>query len=293
MAGRALMPSEVQRGGGMAKLNWVLELSEPERFVQELETAELYRLIGDIGRANAGPLLELSSDDQLSEIQMLDLWSKDEVRLDRWFGWLDLARTLNVDTTLRVAKATQPELLELIFTRHVRVHDRELDTSTVPDELALLDTPDGAFYVTIPRDDEMSERLPGLMKLLWAADMERMVRILHSARFSLPSALEESLRRLRTGQLADMGFVGPHDALEVYAILDLGEVEASLSGPSVTGARVESYGRQVQDLSLRDVVAPRLLRQSLESLDESHRREYLNAFAKHNRIENQNSLFGT
>jgi len=273
------MPAEVHRGGGMAKLNWVLDLTDPSHFVQELETGELYRLIGDIGRASSAQLLELANDDQLAEIQILDLWNKDEVRLDRWFGWLDLARTLNVDTSIRVAKATQPELLEWIFTRHVRVHGRELDTAEVPDELALYDTPDGAFYVTVPRDDELADRLPGLMKLLWAADMDRMFRIFHSARFSLPSVLEESLRTLRAGQLADMGFVGPHDALEVYAIVDLNEVKALLDEPVQAGVQTERYGRQAQDLSLRDVFAPRLLSDSLEALTDSHRREYLSAFA--------------
>ena len=86
--GRSSMPAEIRSAGGMRKLNWILGLSDPGGWIQELASSEFYLLTKDIGAADSGALIELASPDQLQGIQDLDIWSKDEVRFDRWMGWL-------------------------------------------------------------------------------------------------------------------------------------------------------------------------------------------------------------
>ena len=214
--GRSSMPAEIRSAGGMRKLNWILGLPDPGGWVQELASSEFYLLTKDIGAADSGALIELASEDQLQGIQDLDIWSKDEVRFERWMGWLQLARTASVDTALRFLKATDSELYLRLLTSRITVHDKTLDLDTVPDHLQALQTPDFMFWVTIPHEDAISEDLPMILKLLWAADTDRMRTIFQAALYELPAEVSTLQGRLRGGRLLDMGFYPPAEALEVY-----------------------------------------------------------------------------
>ena len=68
LTGRAQMPAHVRTGGGIQKLNSVLDHPAPAELVQGLTTGELYYLMQDIGKGNAYPLVELASDEQLQGV---------------------------------------------------------------------------------------------------------------------------------------------------------------------------------------------------------------------------------
>ncbi|MCB9728770.1 MAG: hypothetical protein H6746_09880 [Deltaproteobacteria bacterium] len=277
------MPAELRGANGMRKLNWLLDLADPKAMVRSLSTGELYFLTKDIGHNDAGALLELASNEQLRGILDLDVWSGHEVRFERWLGWLDLARDASLETAQRLVRQTEDELLLLLFTKRVQVHASDLETDTVPDELQLLQTPDFAYWVTIPHEDEdLCDRLRDLMSLLWSSDPERMRELLLAARFELPSAVEESLIFFRQGRLEEMGFVGPEEALRAYAWLDPGRARQRVREhlqrvrPAMPLAPL---GDVAQDLVLRDVEPPALLAEALSLLDDDARARVAEAFA--------------
>ncbi len=197
LTGRAQIPAAVRAKGGMAQLNWVLSLERVEEFVGALATEELYLLMSDIGAQDAYHLMEYATDEQLGGLVDLDVWVGERVELPRWITWVDRALEVGYETALRFIRATEPELIELLVTKDVQVHPNDLDLDEVPDELAAFQTPDGAFWVTLPRGHELEARLPELMKLLWAADGGVMRDIFQASRFELPSPLEETLRHFR------------------------------------------------------------------------------------------------
>ena len=86
LTGRALIPADVRSAGGMATLNWILSAEEPETFVQAIATPDLYFLMKDIGLSDSHVLLELATVEQISGVLDIDIWSKHEVKLDRWRG---------------------------------------------------------------------------------------------------------------------------------------------------------------------------------------------------------------
>ncbi|MEZ4266160.1 MAG: DUF6178 family protein [Myxococcota bacterium] len=283
IAGRARMPAALRGANGMKKLNWLLDLADPKAMVRSFSTGEFYFLVKDIGAHDAGALLELASNEQIRGLLDLDLWSGHEVRFERWLSWLDIANSANLETAQRVVRQTEDELLVLLFTSRVQVYPADLETDTVPDELQLFQTPDFAYWVTVPHEDEeLAERLRGLMSLLWSADPGRMRELLLAARFELPSSIEESLIFFRQGRLEEMGFVGPEEAPRAYKWLDPGRARQRVREhlervrPSLPTI---DMGGSVQDLALRDIEPPALLGAALQLLDDEERARIAEAFA--------------
>ena len=280
LSDRGRLPAEVRRGGGMAALNWLLDREAPQDFIGELATGELYYTMKEIGGGDSHVLLDLATEEQIRGVLDLDLWTGHEVKLERWIDWLDRARSYSIDTALKLVRATEPELLQLLFTRTITVHGGDLDIDTVPDELQVLPSPDGAFWVTIPREHELADRLHDMMKLLWAADIERMRDIFQTARFELPSNIEESLIRFRGGRLEEMGFFTPGEALSVYAHLSpkrmREEVRSDLKAMRV--APPIGHGSVIHDVVLHHVTPPDTLGAVLSEMTSSERARFAETF---------------
>ncbi len=273
LVGRSRLPMELRDADGMRRLNWVLDLDDPEAFVRELATGELYHLMKDIGFGDSRLLLDLASEEQIARLLDLDLWAGHELRLDRWFGWLDLAESIDNDAALKLIRSTESEILQLLFTQIVQVHAKDLDVDTVPDDLQVLQTPDFAFWVTVPRDHEVCDRLHGLMRLLWSADTDRMRDIFETARFELASNVEESMVRFRAARLAEMGFCAPGEALEVYSWVPPKKVRDTLRAElaQLPAWQTRLEGAVVQDLVLVGVPASALLAEAIAMLGDEAR----------------------
>ena len=280
LSGRSQLPAHVRSGGGMAALNWLLDREDPASFLGQLATGELYYTMQEIGVGDSHVLLDLATPEQIRGILDLDLWTGHDVKLERWVGWLDMARSHSIDTALKLVQSTEPELLQLLFTRTITVHGGDLDIDMVPDELQVIPSPDGAFWVTIPREHELADRLHDMMKLLWAADMTMMRDVFQTARFELPSQIEETLIRFREGRLEEMGFFTPGDALSVYAYLSPTRMRAEVRG-DLEALRVAppiEHGTVVHDVILHHVTPPDTLGAVLGEMSPSERARFAETF---------------
>ena len=280
LTARGGMPANVRSGGGMAALNWLLDREAPEVFLGELATGELYFTMKEIGLGDSHVLLDLATPEQIQGILDLDLWTGHDVKLERWIGWLDMARSHSIDTALKLVRSTEPELLQLLFTREITVHPGDLDIDIVPDELQVIPTPDGAFWVTIPRDHDLADRLHDMMKLLWAADMGKMRDIFQTARFDLPSSIEETLIRFRQGRLEEMGFFTPGEALSVYAHTPPKRMRAEVreSLDEMVVAAPITHGDVLHDVILHHVTPPDTLGAVLTEMTPTERGRFAETF---------------
>ncbi|MDP6945626.1 MAG: DUF6178 family protein, partial [Myxococcota bacterium] len=280
LTARSVLPAHVRSGGGMAALDWILDLADPEGFVSQLATGELYYAMQEIGVGDSHVLLDLATPEQILGIFDLDIWTGHEVQLDRWIHWIDIARNHSIDTALKVVCATEPELIQLLFTRVIKVHGRDLDIDTVPDELQVIPSPDGHFWVTIPREHPLADRLHDMMKLMWAADMKRMLDVFQTARFELPNVIEETLLRFRSGRLEEMGFFTPGEALSVYAYLSpkrmREQVRRDLEAMRVAPPREQAA--VVQDVVLHHVTPPDTLAAVLHEMTQEERARFAETF---------------
>ncbi len=278
---RGALPAELRTAPGMRKLDWVLGLEDPRGYVSSLATTELYYLMKDIGTSDVSSLLEMASDEQVQGLMDLDLWTGYEVRLERWLGWIDLAKEAGLEAALRVIRVTEPEVIQLFFTGEIQVLPKDVELDEVPDVLQITPTPDGEFFVTIPVEHPIAPYLHDFMKLLWAADIEKMRDILVTARFELPSQVEETLIHFRRGRLEEMGLAPPEEALGVYAWLDpervRERVRTELEGLDRFYAR--PLGESAGDLALRGAHIEGLLREALSQLDEDGRERFAQALS--------------
>jgi len=280
LAGRRRFPAELRNAGGMKKLDHLLELATTSDFVRELATEELFLLIHDIGKQDAYPLLAHASEEQLAGLVDLDAWQKDRLVLSRWIEWLDLALAVDTDTALRFVNAQDEETLEWLFINDVTIHGRDLEPSDVPDELQCYASPDGLYWVTVHQEHDLADRIPQIMKLMWAADIDRARLIFEQARFDLPSSVEEYMLKFRSGRIRDLGFEPASDAPAVFTRLDARALRTEVRSQLEERPRVHSVevGAVIEDLVLRGVRPPTLLGEALSGLDEAGREAFGEAF---------------
>lgn len=280
LAGRGRLPASVRNKSGMARIDHLLELATTTDLMAELAVEELYLMIQDVGRADAYPLLEFATREQLQGLLDLDMWHKGAPVVTRWLEWLDLTFAASIDTAIEFIASNDDETLEWLFIKDVTIHGNDLDTSTVDDAFALLESPDGMYYVTIPQEHELTERLPQIMRLMWAADADRARLIFDQARFDLPASVEEYMLGFRSGRLQDMGFLSEAEAHTVFARLNARDLRAEVRGglddrPEV---RPALRGAILEDLVLRGVTPPNLLGAALAELGDSARAAFAEAF---------------
>jgi len=270
IAARSKLPAELQRASGMKKLDWIIGLDDPKAFVGALAPQELYYWIRDIGKGDAYALLEFANREQVQALVDIDAWSRGELLLPRWLEWLDLALAVDIDTALEFVQAQDDETFEWLFTGDVEVHPADHDLDFVPDELAAFHSPDGMYVVTVAREHPLEERLPQLMKLMWAADEDRARVLLQQVQFELHSNVTDDMQRFRDGRLQDLGFEPAHEALEVFTVVPVRELrDTARNGVAPVGgvgAPAETTGL-VRDLVLREVPAPELLGAALDQLE--------------------------
>jgi len=268
LTGRSHLPRELESASGMQKLDWILGQPDPQGFIQALAPQELYYWMRDIGKGDALPLLEMADREQKRALVDIDAWSRHELLLPRWLEWLDLAHAAGDDTALDFIAAQDDETLEWLFTGDVTVHPADHDLDTVPDELAAFHTPDGMYLLTVPRDHELEERLPRLLKFLYASDEDRARLVLQQVQFELRSNITEQMERFRDARIQDLGFEPMDEALALYTTLPVAALRDEVRrGASVDdmppGAVATGLAR---DLVLRDVPAPELLGEALAAL---------------------------
>ena len=281
LAARHALPTPLRGTSGMQRLNAILELTDPKTFVQELATQELYLLMHDIGRTDAYVLIEHASESQLEELIALDVWHRDDVQLERWLGWLDLANACSHDVALRYIKSTDAQLLQLLLSGDIRVHGKDLDIDTVPDHLQLISSPDAMFKLTVPREHPLEERLPELLKLLWAQSPDRMRTICTATQFELRAQLQESLYRFRNGRLEDMGLCSTEHAAEIYELVNPKSLRNQIRQSLDELATIRPFAAATTgfDLVLAGTEAPDFLAEALGQADDSTRALFGEAFA--------------
>ncbi|MFT7580564.1 MAG: hypothetical protein ACI9MR_002235 [Myxococcota bacterium] len=273
LGGRGRLPAELRHASGIRKIDHILSLPDVADFVETLATEELYLLIKDIGRNDAYPLLEYATREQMRGLVDIDAWNKHDLQLDRWLGWFELAEAVSFERVQEFLSAADDELLEWLFIKDVTVHGSDLDKDFVPDDQALFQTPDFMYWVTVERGHILEDRLPHLMKMLWATDVDRIRLILQQARFDVPASVEAYMDHFRNGRLADMGFSSPTEALAVFSTISLKSLRTQVREHLEEYAlmRPPATGSVAFDLALVDVTPPPFLGAALALLDETAR----------------------
>ena len=227
---KALVPAEVAAARtelaavqGKRRLDLILDAPDPGALVRALPADELYFTIGEIGLADAAPLVPLASLEQFRIFLDLDAWRGDQIDAQRALTWLRAARSGSQQDPRAAARwkrkltGIDRELLYFVLRSDLVIHDLQDTPDPEVDSDRALRTPDGHFLVEfLPSGAEYSA-LRGILDDLYAEDPFQAGRLLSSLRWETPSELEEGALRWRTGRLADLGIPPLEEALSWFA----------------------------------------------------------------------------
>ncbi|HEX9050942.1 MAG TPA: DUF6178 family protein [Anaeromyxobacter sp.] len=208
---------------GRRRLDVILDAREPQALVRALPADELYLVVREVGLGDAAPLVQLASAEQFKVFLDLAAWTREGVEPRRALPWLRAARAganLEPKAAARWARklaGIDRELLYLVLRDTLRLHDLEQDPDPEFESDRFMRTPEGKFVVEFLVDGAEYAAVRGVLDDLYAEDPFAATRLLSSIRWDLPSELEETALRWRTGRLADLGFPSLEEARSWFA----------------------------------------------------------------------------
>ncbi len=213
----------LSRASGKRRLDLIFDARDPGALVRALPPDELYFTIREIGLADSVELVQFASAEQFKVILDLDTWRQGRFEPRRALPWLRAARVGALDDPRAAARlarkmrALDPELALLIFRDALIIHDLKVVEDPEIESDRTFRTADNAYLIEFLVDGTDYVAVRGLIDDLQAEDVFKLSRLFASLSWELPSELEETALRWRTGRLADLGYPALEEALSWYA----------------------------------------------------------------------------
>jgi hypothetical protein len=222
-AALARLRGELAQARGKRRLDLILDQPDPAALVRALPADEVYFTVCDIGLGDAVELVQLASARQFRTFLDLAGWRGARFEPRATLPWLRAARAGSTATPLAAARwraklrRLDLEVLDLVLRDALRVHDLEDDPDPHLEADRFMRTAEGKFILEFLVDGAEYAAVRGLVDDLTAEDPFQATRLFSSLRWELPSELEETALRWRTGRLADLGYPSVEEALSWFA----------------------------------------------------------------------------
>jgi hypothetical protein len=201
--------------------------------IRSLPADQLYFDILAVGLADSTGVVQLASPEQFQSFVDLAAWKGDRIDHHALLRWVRAARGDEPEAFQAKITGLDLELLESLLRATTVIHDLEEEPDLHVEGLTL-DSADGRYRVEFQAEAAVDQTaLRALLNDLIAADPLGLSRLLESARWELPSELEEVAYRFRTARLADLGFPEPENARALYARVPLPPVVAAPPGSAL------------------------------------------------------------
>jgi hypothetical protein len=212
---------------------------------------EFSRTVLELGPEDAGELLALSSDEQLTYLLDLTGWVKEEFAPTRYEAWLPLLLDGGAERVQRWLESTDLEVLALLFAHWMRVVKflPSQEEQEPPDDLPEF-TIDGLYHIEF-RDPPAAGFVAQVLVLL-KSEMEDLYReVMESMIWESASGMADDAARWRRGRMMDQGFPERLEALDLWAKPRPGEADwASLPRKADLGFNSDAPARSDAVLGL-------------------------------------------
>ena len=198
---------------------------QSKRLVSALPPDEFTRSVLEVGHEDAGTLLALSSDSQLTYLFDVTGWRHDKLDPARYEVWLPLLLEAGAGRVLRWIESTDLETMVLLY-RHwfsVVKYLPSQDMQEPPDDLPKF-TLDGVYYLDL-FDKKSSDVVGQVLITLRNEKPELYQTIMEAMLWEDASPVAEDALRWRNGRLMDHGFPDRMEALELWARPAPGEAD--------------------------------------------------------------------
>ncbi len=244
-------------GKRLRRADELLGAADPAAAIAALPGDELYYVLHEAGLTESVDVLAHATAAQVQVALDFDVWDGDRVSAPRLGVWLDVLAEAPPEKIAAWLAGLDVELVGLLLTRGARIFDLSQEEPPDEPEGQLFPTPDRLFVIDVrPGVHGSPDEAPGpvarLLDALYRHDADFARRLLIGVRSELPSELEETSFRWRSGRMADLGFVDYYDALEIYRELDPAAVRVGEPILGATPRRARGGGKTVNS----DAVAP-------------------------------------
>lgn len=197
----------------------LLEEVDGKALVRSIPAEDVYATIVEVGLADCTEIVQLATPDQFRTFVDLAAWQRDQVDPLEVLRWLRAARGDDEVPFLDKVRGLDLEVLELLFSRLVVVHDLEEDPDVNP-EGSTMEMPEGRYLLEFKVEGVDEAALRRLTMDLMAGNPFEFARFLESARYESPTELEETAFQFRQSRLEDLGFPPLEEAMRVFSWLD-------------------------------------------------------------------------
>jgi hypothetical protein len=206
------------------RLKFLLQAPKPMALVRALPDGDFYLTVREVGPLDALPILELGSASQIEHVVDLESWRGDRFDPLRCGAWVALLAEAGEATLKRFVRAADDPTLVLLLRDWARVLPLEIDheeptrghgITETGDERGFV-SPDGA-HLFAPERSEHAVAVRRFAEALYRDSRDHYLGLVHSAKFDLPSELEENGLRWRASRLEEHGYPPIEEALSIYA----------------------------------------------------------------------------
>ncbi|HVE82206.1 MAG TPA: DUF6178 family protein [Myxococcales bacterium] len=234
------------------RMDALLESPGAGAAVRSLPVQLLYQTIAEVGMADATELVQAASPEQFRLLVDLGGWDRDRVNPLEVLTWLRAARGDDPEAFFQKLRAVDLEIVELLLRALTIIHDRDENPDADPQGVTV-ETPDGKYFIELRVDGAPMAALRTLINDFIAQDPFQSSRLFEAVRWEVPSEMEETAYRFRTGRLQDLGFPPLEEAMAIYAWVDPAPL-APPPGPeglarAAAGARPDYLGEGLRALS--------------------------------------------
>jgi Family of unknown function (DUF6178) len=238
-AARKQLVRQLQRLEPKERLEALIDAPRAAALVRSVPAEQLYLDIHAVGLADATDVVQLASPAQFQAFVDLSAWKGDRLDHHALLSWIRAARGDDADAFHAHVSGLDLELIESLLREHTVIHDLEEEPDLHVEGLTL-DSADGRYRVEFLAEKSVDQAaLRALLLDFIAQDALGLSRLLESARWALPSELEEVAYGFRNARLVDLGFPDAETARSLYARVPLPPPPAE---PSVS-ALAQGKGR--------------------------------------------------
>jgi len=205
--------------------------SDAAELVRTMAPDEFAATVMALGPDDAGGLVAMSSDDQLTYLLDLTGWVKDGFAPERYAAWLPLVMEGGAARVVRWLAAADLEVLALLCASWFRVEKflPSQEQQEPPDDLPEFSL-DGVYFIAFS-DQKTAAFVAQVLVLMHSERPGLYQSVMEAMLWESAALLAEDALRWRTGRLMDMGFPERLEALELWAHPLPGETDWAALAP--------------------------------------------------------------
>ena len=201
----------------------ILSSENPMEIVQEMDPADFYMLVHDVGLSDALELVGYATGEQFQVCLDFETWKGDNFDESRLLPWVEALLEQENEDFERIFDEMDPEILAFFLHKNINIYapENKDDEVDIPDEEGRItrQSPDMTYWITYPEEGEASEVLQAFINKLYSAlDVERAWSYLESMNWEMCTDLLEKMYYFRSKRIQDYGFLPIEEAMEIFHV---------------------------------------------------------------------------